>query len=85
MDFNYVFFPDHLTCKCTLYKKMRHFCDIGLHNCNFLLDYNDLTLGSPEMSTSFFARQLKKGAVDLPYTPVVSIMLRLNFKSVISR
>jgi len=23
---------------------MRHFCDIGLHNCNFLLDYNDLTL-----------------------------------------
>jgi len=25
-------------------KKMRHFCDIGLHNCNFLLDYNDLTL-----------------------------------------
>ena len=43
MDFNYVFFPDHLTCKCTLYKKMRHFCDIGLHNCNFLLDYNDLT------------------------------------------
>jgi len=44
MDFNYVFFPDHLTCKCTLYKKMRHFCDIGLHNCNFLLYYNDLTL-----------------------------------------
>ena len=44
MDFNYVFFPDHLTCKCTLHKKMRHFCDIGLHNCNFLLDYNDLTL-----------------------------------------
>ena len=43
MDFNYVSFPDHLTCKCTLYKKMRHFCDIGLHNCNFLLDYNDLT------------------------------------------
>jgi len=32
-----------------------------------------LSLGSPEMSTSFFARQLKKGAVDLPYTPVVSI------------
>jgi len=34
-------------------------------------------LGWPEMSTSFFARQLKKGAVDLPYTdstpsPVVS-------------
>ena len=25
-------------------------------------------LGWPEMSTSFFARQLKKGAVDLPYT-----------------
>jgi len=31
------------------------------------------SLGSPEMSTSFFARQLKKGAMDLPYTPVVSI------------
>jgi len=31
------------------------------------------SLGSPEMSTSFFARQLKKGAVDLLYTPVVSI------------
>jgi len=30
------------------------------------------SLGSPEMS-SFFVRQLKKGAVDLPYTPVVSI------------
>jgi len=29
-------------------------------------------LGSPEMSTSFFARQLKKGAVDLQYTPVVT-------------
>jgi len=26
------------------------------------------SMGSPEMSTSFFARQLKKGAVDLPYT-----------------
>jgi len=24
------------------------------------------SLGSPEMSTRFFARQLKKGAVDLP-------------------
>jgi len=44
MDFNYVFFSGHFTCGCTLYKKMRHFCDIGLHNCNFLLDYNDLTL-----------------------------------------
>jgi len=28
---------------------MRHFCDIGLHNCNFLLDYNDLTRLSFEM------------------------------------
>jgi len=54
MDFNYVFFPDHLTCKCTLYKKMRHFCDIGLHNCNFLLDYNDLT---PAMSSMPIAWQ----------------------------
>ena len=40
MDFNYVFFSGHFTCGCTLYKKMRHFCDIGLHP---LLDYNDLT------------------------------------------
>jgi len=31
------------------------------------------SLGSPDMSTSFFATQLKKGAVDLLYTPVVSI------------
>jgi len=31
------------------------------------------SLGSPDMSTSFFARQVKKGAVDLPYTTVVSI------------
>jgi len=31
------------------------------------------SLGSSEMSTSFFARQLKKEAVDLSYTPVVSI------------
>ena len=31
------------------------------------------TLGLPDASTSFFARPLKKGAVDLPYTPVVSI------------
>jgi len=31
------------------------------------------SLGLPEMSTSFFARQLKKGTGDLPYTPVVSI------------
>jgi len=31
------------------------------------------SLESPEMLTSFFARQLKKGAVDLPYTPVVSM------------
>jgi len=41
MDFNYVFFSGHFTCVCTLYRKMRHFCDIGLHP---LLDYNDLTL-----------------------------------------
>jgi len=40
MDFNYVFFSGHFTCGCTLYKKIRHFCDIGLHP---LLDYNDLT------------------------------------------
>ena len=33
------------------------------------------SLGSPEMSTSFFARQLKKRAVDVPYTPVVSIAM----------
>jgi len=31
------------------------------------------SLGSPAMSTSFFARQFKTGAVDLPYTPVVLI------------
>jgi len=31
------------------------------------------SLGSPEMSTSFFARQLPMVAVDLPYTPVVLI------------
>jgi len=31
------------------------------------------SLGSPEMSTSFFARQLKKGAVDLPYTPGITL------------
>ena len=30
-------------------------------------------LGSPDTSTSFFVRPFKKGAVDLPYTPVVSI------------
>jgi len=30
-------------------------------------------LGSLHISTSFFAKQLKKGAVDLPYTLVVSI------------
>jgi len=41
MDSNYVFFSGHFTCGCTLSKKMRHFCDIGLHP---LLDYNDLTL-----------------------------------------
>jgi len=29
-------------------------------------------LGTPDTSTSFFAIPLKKGAVDLPYTPVVS-------------
>jgi len=39
----------------------RHWCD----HCR--------SLGSPEMSMSFLARQLKKGALDLPYTPVVSI------------
>jgi len=32
------------------------------------------SLGSPDASTSFFARPLKKGAVDLPYTPVVCIV-----------
>jgi len=31
------------------------------------------SLGSLDMSTSFFAKQLKKRAVDLPYTPVVLI------------
>jgi len=33
------------------------------------------SLGSPDgdTSTSFFVRPLKKGVVDLPYTPVVSI------------
>jgi len=31
------------------------------------------SLGSPDTSTSFFTRPLKKRAVDLPYTPVVSI------------
>jgi len=31
------------------------------------------SLGSPDKSTSFFARQLKKVAVDLAYTPVVLI------------
>jgi len=31
------------------------------------------SLGLPDTSTSFFARPLKKGAVDLPYIPVVSI------------
>jgi len=31
------------------------------------------SLGPPDMSTSLFARQLKKGAVNLPYTPVFSI------------
>ena len=43
------------------------------------------SLGSPEMSTSFFARQLKKGAVDLPYTvtPVVSIATGSRLKVVI--
>jgi len=62
MDFNYVFFSGHFTCGCTLYKKMRHFCDIGLHNCNFLLDYNDLTL-QPVLSglhcNKFASRLLK--------------------------
>jgi len=31
------------------------------------------SLGLPDISTSFFVRPLKKWAVDLPYTPVVSI------------
>jgi len=31
------------------------------------------SLGLPDTSTSFFARPLKKGAVHLPSTPVVSI------------
>jgi len=31
------------------------------------------SLGSPDTSASFFARPLKKGAVDLPYPPVVLI------------
>jgi len=31
------------------------------------------SLGLPEMSMSFFVRQLKKGVLDLPYIPVVSI------------
>ena len=31
------------------------------------------SLGSPDISTGFLARQLKKESVDLPYTPMVSI------------
>jgi len=31
------------------------------------------SMGSPDMSISLFARQLKKGEVDLPCKPVVSI------------
>jgi len=31
-----------------------------------------LSLGSPDMSTCFFARQLKQGAMDLPYTHLVA-------------
>jgi len=31
------------------------------------------SLGSPDISTNFFARQLKKRALSLPYTPAVSI------------
>jgi len=41
MDFNYVFFQAILHVGAPYIKKMRHFCDIGLHP---LLDYNDLTL-----------------------------------------
>ena len=49
---------------------MRHFCDIGLHNCNFLLDYNDLTQLcqnsrnelSEEMTPA--SQQLIKGAME---------------------
>jgi len=37
------FFQTILHVNAPYIKKMRHFCDIGLHNCNFLLDYNDLT------------------------------------------
>jgi len=33
---------------------MRHFCDIGLHNCNFLLDYNDLTLFAGSVQVFLF-------------------------------
>jgi len=43
------------------------------------------SLGLPEMSTSFFARQLKKGAVDLLYTPVQNnsaLVLRLAQKHI---
>jgi len=31
------------------------------------------SLRSPDTSTTFFVRPLKKGAVDLPYTSMVSI------------
>jgi len=30
------------------------------------------SLRAPEMSTSFFSRQLKKGAVDLPVVPIAT-------------
>ena len=36
-------------------------------------------LGWPDISTSYFARALKKGAVDLPYTAVVSIATGLKW------
>jgi len=32
------------------------------------------SLVSPDILTSFFARQLKQGTMDLPYTPVVLIV-----------
>jgi len=55
MDFNYVFYSGHFTCGSTLYKKMRHFCDIGLHP---LLDYNDLTLN--KITPRRFQQHLQK-------------------------
>ena len=74
MDFNYVFFSGHFTCGCTLYKKMRHFCDIGLHP---LLDYNDLTqykairpTGSQRPRMHGLLKTHKK---DVPLRPILSM------------